>query len=73
MNDLNDLDFIGKYENLENDVSHIIQVLGIKCTKLPHRNKTIQCGYQNYYTPATEMKVAFLYRDDIKEFGYSFK
>ena len=73
MGDLSDLDFIGRYENLENDVKYVLQILGIPVEKLPHRNKTIQTEYQQYYT-TTKLKrrVEYLYWEDIKYFEYEF-
>ena len=73
MGDLHDLDFIGRYENLENDVKYVTQVLGISVKKLPHRNKTIQTEYQQYYTTTKiKRKVEHLYWEDIQYFGYEF-
>jgi hypothetical protein len=67
------VDFIGYYENLEADFSHICQRLNAS-PQLPKLNESQfqKERYQNYYTEETRRKVADVYADDIRVLGYSF-
>ena len=45
----NGCDFIGKFENLQEDFSYICNVVGIAEQELPHTNKTLHKHYAEYY------------------------
>lgn len=68
------LDFIGKFENLENDFKKICQKLNLEEDPLPKakvlRNRP---HYSYFYDKNTKDKVAKLYKDDIEYFGYEFE
>jgi len=71
--DLNDVDYIGRLENFEKDLSEIFKILGLSMVKIPHRNKSVgKLPYQEYFTNATQQKFEKLYRKDLQLFGYSF-
>ena len=65
------MDFIGRYERLEEDFEHICKVLSIT-TALPHLNKSLRGDYRRYYNPRTRGLVAKYFKEDIELFGYTF-
>lgn len=65
------VDFIGKFENLNEDFQSICHKVGISAN-LPHINKSKRMGYQDYYDVETRDLTARLYAEDIERFGYTF-
>lgn len=67
------IDFIGKFEQIENDYKKVADRLGVK-KRLPKLNvtKTRPKGYRQFYTPRTRDIVARVYSKDIEMFGYDF-
>lgn len=75
---LDDLDFVGKFENLEENFIFLKKTLGLEVNKFPLFERT-QSGprirnnhYSTYYDDNTRERVAQLYAQDIKDFGYEF-
>jgi len=67
------VDYIGRYENLQNDFNHICNSIGIATFDLPHKRKAIdRQDYRQYYTDETHAMVADYFRRDIELFGYQF-
>ena len=66
------VDFIGRFERLEEDFKCLSQCIGIQYASLPHTKQSDRKDYREYYTDALRDRVAALYKDDIEYFDYSF-
>lgn len=67
------VDFVGKFESFESDVSKILgklKIVGID--KIPHVNKSIRSHYKDYYDSESREIIQYLYKKDIELFGYKF-
>ena len=66
------VDFIGKYEQLQEDFDEVCRRIGITSKTLPHKRKATDRGdYRQYYNDDTARLVADYFRRDIENFGYS--
>ena len=66
------LDFVGRYENLEEDFLHIAELLQLDDKKLPHLKKTAHEHYPQYYTSETQEIIGKKFKKEIEYFGYKF-
>jgi len=65
-------DFIGRFEQLDEDWAFVAQKLGVE-EKLPHRRENPRGRhYTEYYTPRTRDIIAAKFKVDIERFGYEF-
>lgn len=64
-------DFIGRFENIEQDYNQIREKLGIG-DPLPHLNPSSKTQYTHQYSTKMIDKVAKVYERDISEFNYDF-
>ncbi|MDI9347734.1 MAG: sulfotransferase family 2 domain-containing protein [Methylacidiphilales bacterium] len=68
------LDFIGRFEHLEEDYHYVCSKLGIVTKKLPEKRKatTRHKDWRTYYDTHTHDLVASYFSEDIRRFGYTF-
>lgn len=64
-------DFIGRFENINEDMTKICDQLNMEA-KLPHLNKTKRGHYRDYFDIESRWLVDKWYREDIERFGYTF-
>ena len=67
------VDFIGKYENLQEDYEEVCRQIRIKPPPLPHKRQAkSREGYRNYYDAELAELVADYFQSDVEAFEYSF-
>lgn len=67
------VDFIGKFENMQEDFNKVCNRTGIRKRKLPYSNRTRHKHYSKYYDEETKQIVAETFKKDIEYFGYKFE
>lgn len=72
--DLNEIDFLGRFENFEHDLRYVLERIGIQSYRLMHRNKSHRKkDYREYYNNEMKEKVYKIYQKDIGILGYQFE
>jgi hypothetical protein len=66
------LDFVGRFENLREDVGHVFERLGVEA-ELPREKVSRHAAYPTFYTPETVELVRRHWSKDIETFGYQFE
>jgi len=68
------VDFVGRYEHLQEDFAEVCTRLGIANSALPHHRQATdrKKDFRTYYTDETAELVARHFHRDIERFGYSF-
>ena len=74
------VDFIGRFENFENDVCYVLRILNnqtsstdkIHFETMPHLNQSSRTHYYEYYDSESKEIVEHLYKKDIELFNYTF-
>lgn len=67
------VDFVGRFEDLQNDWSYVCRRAGVPHRELPVVNKGAHKPYQEYYDPDTAAVIGEMYERDAELFGYSFE
>lgn len=65
------MDFVGLFENIDEDFRYITRRLGVDC-RLDEANRGKHDDYRNYYSEETMRIVARVYKTDIDLLGYTF-
>lgn len=66
-----DVDFVGYFEDLQQDFSKLCKYINKPCKKLEIVNKTKHTHFSQYYTQDLKKIVERRYRKDFERFGYS--
>lgn len=66
------MDFIGRFENLQEDFGTICDKIDLPKLELPHINSTNHGHYSEYYNKETREIVSQKFSEDIECFGYKF-
>ena len=67
------VDFIGRYEQLQDDFNKVCNHIGIAPKALPHKRRaTDRDDYRKYYNDKTVQLVADYFKRDIENFDYTF-
>lgn len=67
------VDFVGRYENLQNDFTKICETLGIQAAQLPYLKRAkSRREYTHYYNGTRKKIIEKIYKKDIELFGYCF-
>ena len=70
----NMVDYIGRYETLQEDFDHVCKKIGIPPKKLPHKRRATDRGsYHRYYTDNTIELVNNHFKRDIEMLGFKFE
>ena len=69
-NDAPALDYVGRYETLQESFDEICLRIGIAPSALGRRNESRHRGYEGYYDASLKEAVAEYYRKDFALFGY---
>lgn len=66
------VDYIGKFENLQQDFNEALSKIGIKEVQLPVLNTSLHRYYKEYYNDYTRDLIAEAFKEDITLFNYEF-
>lgn len=66
------INFIGRFEYLNEDFQEMLRLANLPKIELPHWNSNAHDNYTQYYTPGLAELVADRYAIDIELFGYEF-
>lgn len=66
------MDFIGRFENIDEDWKKLCNLINIEYTELPRKNYTKHKNYREYYTTKTKNIISKVYSRDIETFNYTF-
>ena len=67
------LDFVGKFENINEDWRHICKISGLPFKRLERKNQRKKCHYSYYYNTKIKNIVSEYWSTDINLFNYTFE
>jgi Sulfotransferase family len=70
---VDEVDFIGRFENFSKDLNYVLKTIGIDENKIPNKNKSSHKHYSKYYNERTKAIIERKYKADIEAFGYRFE
>jgi hypothetical protein len=71
--DLNNIDYLGRFENFAADLTEVTQILGLNCQTIPQENASQnRRDYREYYDEELKQIAARIYQKDLRMFGYTF-
>lgn len=70
MNGRQFVDRICRFESLQADINLVLDAIGVRRERLPHKNRTHHSHYSSYYVPTTRQHVADIFHDDVTLLGY---
>ena len=66
------MDYVGRYEALQESVDKICQQLQVETTPLQKRNTSEHSQYREYYDDELRSAVENIYQEDLRRFNYSY-
>ena len=66
------LDFVGRFEQLQESYDRICERVGVPTTDLSRRNPSEHAAYTDYYDDELKEIVADFYAEDLRRFDYDF-
>ncbi|MEM8779741.1 MAG: sulfotransferase family 2 domain-containing protein [Cyanobacteria bacterium P01_G01_bin.49] len=67
------IDFVGKVENINQDIKKLSKLMNLELEELPKLNSRKQsCGYQELYNSHSKKLVEQLHKNELELFDYSF-
>ena len=66
------LDFVGRFENLQDDTAAMCRLLDIPLTAIPHHKRLITKDYRSAYSDRLAEQVGRAWQVEIDYFGYRF-
>ena len=66
------MDFIGRYERLQEDFDKVCGFINVKRQQLPRKNISYRKNYKEYFDEDTRKMVERQFSEDIEFFGYTF-
>ena len=66
------LDFVGRFENLQDDTAEMCRLLDIPLTAIPHRKRQISKDYRSAYSEQLAEQVGKAWQAEVDHFGYRF-
>lgn len=64
-------DFLGKFENINEDFLELCEKIGVRPPELTRENTTDKTRFKDYYNDTVISKVINIYKKDFELFGYS--
>jgi|TARA_R110002167_G_scaffold170045_2_gene368030 chondroitin 4-sulfotransferase 11 len=68
-----ELDFVGKVENIEEDIAHVCESLNTTFVQRHRWNQTKHAHYSRYYAEKSKQTVETRYAKDIEHFSYKYQ